>query len=84
MNTTDHVLLIILTSLLSIFFIVCIIAAVAAVKLIKEVRIVVSRAEDVVNSVETATEVLRHTGDKVAIFKIIKTIVGLTQKKRRK
>lgn len=83
MDTTDRVLLIILTTLLSVFFILCIAAIVLVIKLLKEVRMVVAKAEDVVDSVESATEVLRHTGDRVALFKLIKTIFKLSQKGRK-
>ncbi len=83
MDTTDRVLLIILTSLLSVFFLLCITAIVIVIKLLKEVRMVVAKAEDVVDSVESATEVLRHTGDRVALFKLIKTIFKLSQRGRK-
>ncbi len=83
MDTTDRVLLIILTTLLSVFFVLCIAAVVIVIKLLKEVRMVIAKAEDVVDSVESATEVLRHTGDRVALFKLIKTIFKLSQKGRK-
>lgn len=83
MDTTDRVLVIILTTLLSVFFALCIAAVVIVIKLLKEVRLVVAKAEDVVDSVESATEVLRHTGDRVALFKLIKTIFKLSQKGRK-
>ncbi len=83
MDTTDRVLLIILTTLLSVFFVLCIAAVVIVIKLLKEVRLVIAKAEDVVDSVESATEVLRHTGDRVALFKLIKTIFKLAQKGRK-
>ncbi len=83
MDTTDRTLLIILTTLLSVFFLLCIMAIILVIKLLKEVRMVVAKAEDVVDSVESATEVLRHTGDRVALFKLIKTIFKLSQKGRK-
>ena len=83
MTTTDQVLLIILTSLLSVFFILCIASVFVVIKLLGELRKIVAKAEDVVDSVESATEVLRHTGDRVALFKLIKTIFKLSQKRRK-
>ena len=82
MDTTDHVLLIILTSLLSLFFIICIALAVGVLKLVKELRQIVSRADDIVDSVESATEALKHTGDRVALFKLMKTVFNISQKRK--
>jgi hypothetical protein len=82
MDTTDHVLLIILTTLLSLFFLICIAVVTGLYKLIAELRVIVARAEDVVDSVEAATEALKHTGDRVALFKLMKTVFNISQKKK--
>ena len=51
MNTTDQVLVIILTVLLSIFIIICTVAVVGLIKLINATREVVTKAEEVVDTV---------------------------------
>jgi hypothetical protein len=81
MTTTDTVLVIILTALLSIFFILCIAAMVMVVKLLAAVRRIVEKAEDVVDSVESAAEILRDTQGKLAVFKLIRNIVKLMDRK---
>jgi hypothetical protein len=83
MTTTDTVLVIILTTLLSIFFILCIAAMVMVVKLLAAVRRIAEKAEDVVDSVESAAEVLRDTQGKLAVFKLIRNIVKLMDRKGR-
>ena len=80
MTTTDQVLVIILITLLSIFFIMCIVAVTALVKLINATRQVVSKAEDVIDSVESAAEVFKNTQGKLAIFKLINNIIKMTYK----
>jgi len=79
MTTTDQVLLIILTSLLSLFFILCAVLIVALIKLLKGVQRVVDKAEGVVDSVESAAEVLKDTGGRLALFKLIRNIIKLTK-----
>ena len=83
MSTTDTVLVIILTSLLSIFFVLCIAVMVLVVKLLTSVRRVVMKAEDVVDSVESAAEVLRDTQGRLAFFKLVRNIVKLVQRSRK-
>ncbi len=84
MDTTDHVVLIILTSLLSIFFIICIVAIVLVVKLIGMAKQIVHRADEVLASVESATDtaanVFKQTSNRKAAFSLIKTIYKLSQK----
>ena len=84
MTTTDTVLLIILTSLLSLFFILCIAVMVVVLKLLSSVKRVVAKTEDVVDSVESAAEVLRDTQGRLAFFKLIRNIVKLAQRRQKK
>ena len=81
MTTTDTVLVIVLTSLLSIFFILCIAAMIMVVKLLSSIKRVVAKTEDVVDSVESAAEVLRDTQGKLAFFKLINNIIKLATKR---
>jgi hypothetical protein len=75
MSTTDNVLLIIITTLLSI--------VVVAFKLLSSVRRVVSKAETVIDSVESAAEVFSDTKGNLAVFKLIRNIVKLVQRSRK-
>ncbi len=81
MNTTDTVLVIILTSLLSIFILLCIAVMIMVLKLIANIRQVVAKAEDVIDSVESATEVFRDTHGKLALLKVVGNIIKLMQKR---
>lgn len=84
MNTTDQVLLIIITVLLSILLLTTIIAVVGLVKLINVVRRVVLKAEDVVDSVESAAEIFKDTEGSLAAFKVIRNIIKVANKRSRK
>lgn len=81
MTTTDTTLLIILTSLLSLFFILCIILVAVSIKLLNGVRRVVTKAENVVESVEEAAEVFKNTQGKLAVIKVIRNIIKMAQRK---
>lgn len=83
MSNTDNVLLIILTSLLSVFFVLGIGLLVVIIKLAATVRRVVEKAEDVVDSVEAAAEVLKETRGRLAFFKLVRNIVKLVGRKRK-
>jgi len=80
-STTDTVLLIVLTSLLSLFTLIGIIILVYVLRLIAAVRKVVTKAENIVDSVESAADVLSDTKGRLALFKLIKNIIQLTQKR---
>lgn len=84
MDTTDHVLLIILTTLMSLFFLLLTAMVIMGIQVMKSVKRVVGKAEDVVDSVEEATEVLRDTTGPMAMFKLLRNIIKMTNKKGRK
>lgn len=80
MDTTDTILVSILTALLSIFFIMCIAVTVGVFKLVTVVRRVVDKAEDVIDSVESAAEVLKDTSGRLAFLKLLRNIMKLAQR----
>lgn len=82
MSTLDTVLLAILVVLVGLFFIACTVAVIFLIKTIKSVQRVVERAEHVAISVENATDVLKGASGKLALFKLVKNIVDLVQKKK--
>lgn len=83
MTTTDTTLLIILTSLLSLFFVLCIVVMIVVLKLVVTLRRTVAMAENVVTSVEAAADVFKDASGKMAMFKLIKNVVDLVQRKKK-
>lgn len=79
MTTTDQVLIIILCVLLSVFFLLCIAVMAGVLKLIKSLQEMVAKAEEVVDSVESAAEVLKDTSGRLAFFKLIRNIMKMVQ-----
>lgn len=84
MSTTDNVLLIVLTSLLSIMILMGILILIAVLNVVVAVRRVVSKAETVVDSVESAAEVLSDTKGRLALFKLISNIIKMSSKAHKK
>lgn len=79
MNTTEEVLLIVVGVLLSVFILLCIAVMAGVLKLIKALRDMIAKAEEVVDSVESAAEVLKDTSGRLAFFKLIRNIVKMAQ-----
>ncbi|MGZ6005332.1 MAG: hypothetical protein ACXWLH_04245 [Candidatus Saccharimonadales bacterium] len=84
MSTVDQVFVIILSSLLTILFIIYIATAVLIYKLVQQLKYVAEKAEDVVDSVESAAEVFKDTGGRMALFKLIRNIYKMTKGGRKK
>ncbi len=82
MTTTDQVLIIVLSVLLSVFFALCIAVMIMVLKLLGSVRQVVAKAEEVVDNVETAAEVLKDTTGRLAFFKLMRNIMKIIQGKK--
>ena len=82
MSTTETVLLIVVTSLLSLFIVLCIAVTVVILKLVSSVKQVVAKAENAIDSVESAADIFKNVGGKVSIFKLVKNIIDLTQRKK--
>jgi predicted PurR-regulated permease PerM len=82
MTTTDQVLIIILCVLLSVFFALCIAVMIVVLKLIGSIRQIVDRAEEAVESVESAAEVLKNTSGRLAFFKLMRNIMKMMQGKK--
>ena len=83
MDTTDQVILIVVGALLSIFLLICIAVMVGVLKLIKALREMVAKAGEVVDSVESAAEVLKDTSGRLAFFKLIRNIMKMMQGSRK-
>ncbi len=83
MSTTDTVLVTTLLILLILYFLLFCVALAFIIKILKSIQRVVYKAENVVNSVESAADVLKDATGKFAIFKLIKNIMDFQQHKHK-
>lgn len=82
MNTTESVLLIVLSVFLALFLSLAIAVTILSIKLVKSVRGIVLKAETIVDSVETAADVVKNASGPLATLKVIKNIIDLVQHKK--
>lgn len=86
LSTIDSVFLYITASAISLFFIVGVVLLITVLILVSKIKKVVVKAEQAVESVEEATETLKHISGQatgpLALFKVVKAIVELTNKKK--
>lgn len=86
MSTVDSVFLIITGCAISLFFLLGAVVLIFVLKLIKQVKRVVAKAEDAIDSVEAATETIKNIGvnasGPLAVFKVIKNIVNLMNRRK--
>jgi hypothetical protein len=80
MTSTQETLTIILAVELAVFFLLLIITAIMGLQAVGAVKRVVAKAENVVDSVESAAEVLRDAQGKMAFFKLLNNIFKMTGK----
>ncbi len=82
MTTAEQVIMIILAVFLLLFLLLSIMLLAAALAVAKRVKVIVGKAESVVDSAESVTEVFRQASGPLAILKIIHNIQQSVKKRR--
>lgn len=83
MEHAQSILVIIVSSLLSLALLLVIVVLVVTIRLIKTVKRVVVKAEQVIESAEAATEVIKNAGGPLALLKVIRNIMKMAEKFRK-
>jgi hypothetical protein len=85
MTTTDTVFLIITACAISLFFILGALVMIYVLKLISAIKKVVTKAEDAIETVESATETIKNIGQNasgpLAALKVVSNIIKLVNRK---
>lgn len=84
MDTSTHILVIILSAFLALFLLLSIIIAVQVMRLLKAVNSVAHKAEKIVDSAETVSAMFKDAAGPLAALKIIHNIAQTVQSKKRK
>jgi len=84
MDQAESILVIITSSVLILFLLLSIVAAIYVIKMVKQVKRVVAKAEEVIDTAEAAAEAVRHASGPMAALKLIKNIVTLVNKYQKK
>jgi uncharacterized protein (UPF0335 family) len=80
MDEALKILIIIVSSALSLFLIVCIVIGVISVRILRDVRRITRKAEKVIDSAESVSEIFRQATGPLAIIKILRNIVKAAKK----
>ncbi|MFZ1323628.1 MAG: hypothetical protein WAQ57_00525 [Candidatus Saccharimonadales bacterium] len=82
MENAETILVIILSVTLTVFLIVGIVLGVVLVRLIKSLNKVAGKAQEIVDNVETASEVLKNAAGPLAAGKLIMNIADIIKKRK--
>lgn len=80
MNTTEQVILVILAAALSIFLILAIAAIVMVIRLVATLREIAQKAERVVTSAESVTELFRKASGPMTILHFVRGVADAVTK----
>ncbi len=83
MEHAQEILVIIVSSVLTLFLIAAIVVLVMIAKLVSAARRAVALAEQVIESAEAATAVIKNAGGPLAAFKIIRNLMHMAEKFRK-
>ncbi len=81
MEDATVILIIILASVLSVFLVVSTVLITRVIALMKVLNRIAVKADEVVNNVESATEVLKKAAGPLAIGKLLMNVVNVVSKK---
>ena len=86
MSTLDTVFLGIAACAIALFFLLGAVVLVYVLKLVRAVKNVVAKAENVIDSVEEATETIKNIGENasgpLAILKVVKNIINVMDRRK--
>jgi hypothetical protein len=83
LSTTQQVLLIILGAALAVFLILAIAAMIMVIRLLLIVRAVTSKAERLIQSGETAIDMIKNVTGPAGLFNVIKSAYTMVQHHKR-
>lgn len=74
MTTSEHILVIILSSALALFLLLAIVVAILAIQLVQTLRRIAGRAEHIVQTAESMGDVIRNTAGSWGVVRFIRTM----------
>lgn len=80
MHNAESILVIITSSALTLFLIVGIVVLILIAKLLHAIRHMVQKAEQLVDTASSAAEMLRNASGPLAVFKLVRNIMGVVDK----
>jgi hypothetical protein len=84
MNTTEHILVIVLAAALALFLILGIVVVVQVIRLVKTLQVLAAKAEKLVGNAESAAELLKSTVGKFTVLRFAHSIFDMVTKHKSK
>ncbi|HSW98558.1 MAG TPA: hypothetical protein VLF71_01855 [Candidatus Saccharimonadales bacterium] len=84
MNTAEQILVIVLAAALALFLILAIAAMVQVIKLVSTLRAMADKAQQLINSAESAAELLKAAAGKVTAMRFAHSIFDMVTKHKHK
>jgi len=84
MNTAEQIILVILAAALAVFLILAIVIAIHVIRLIKTVEKLAGKAEHLVDSAESAADMVRNTVGQLSVLRFVHHIVDMVTKSKDK
>jgi hypothetical protein len=82
MNTVEQIILVILAAALAVFLILAIVIAVQVIRIIKTLEKLANKAEHLVDSAESAADMVRNTVGQLSILRFVHHIVDMVTKNK--
>lgn len=79
MNTSEHILVIVLAAALALFLLLAIIISVQIVRLLRMVQHIAQKAEAVIESAESVGTVFKNAAGPMALVRVIRNMVHMAQ-----
>lgn len=80
MNTTEHILLIVLAAAFALFLLLAIVITVQVIRLLKTVNKLTTKAEHVIETAENVGEVFKNAAGPLALMRVVSNIVHTVTK----
>lgn len=84
MNTSEHILVIVLAAVLALFLLLAIIIAVLIIKLLRKVQYIAQKAESVIESAESVGTVFKNAAGPMALVRVIRNIIHVAQSNQKR
>jgi hypothetical protein len=82
MQHAESILVIIVSSLLSLVLIAAVVAIIIVVRLVSQLRKVVNKAEQAIDSAEAAASVIKNVGGPLSVLKILDNVISTVKHKK--
>jgi hypothetical protein len=79
MNTSEHILVIVLAAALALFLLLSVVVVVQVIRLLRVVRRIIDKAETVIESAETVGTIFKNASGPLALVRVVRNVMHMAQ-----